>query len=736
MKRLLTILLLLISVAGFSQVNEYRVRGNMYLIADSLLVIGTDTLSGTTQIDGTDTIFVTLDYLEANFLQSEVDGSVTNEIQTLSIDSTGRVFTINLTDGGSVTFEDTNTQLSEATVDSYVSNNGYLTSEVDGDVSNELQTISKVGSTVTLSDGGGSFTDDDTQLSTEQVQDISGGMFSGNTETLIDATYQDTDGTIDLVVNNDLSLYDNSASGFITSSSLHDAATLTGTGDYLTLSGQQFTKSLIDTTATHINKTNWDAYINGLSGGEWSTDANGINYQSGNVGIGTASNSGIGLFISSGNSEGLQVWGGGTTYLTQAFSVANGDGNANLFDIRGDGSIYAYQLPNSTTSYQLYYDASTKEISYGSASAGSSLWTDNGTTLSPANSEDILLSNASPSIRFDDTGTTGYIEVENYNDNSLGFDFTENTGASSVVIEPEGIDVDGIQVGGSAYLTSVSTGTTNNNKLVTKGYVDDNAGGGAPTDVNYLVGTADAGLSNEIVVGTTPNGDLGGTWGNISVDNDSHSHTGSTISGLSVSDLTSVTGTASSSTYLRGDNTWATVSGTGTDDQTLTFSGGSLSIEDGNSVNLDARYYTENELGAITFTEAGARNIGTYDEFTYSNNTNVQDNLDDIDNELRLRRAVQSLSGTSVTMNVNSGYKGDITLSGNTTITVTNLPDGGEGSIEVQNGSTYTFNINGSTGYTTEQIMGTNSAITSNGHTTVVYWRTGSTLYYGFIYEN
>ena len=39
-----------------------------------------------------------------------------------------------------------------------------------------------------------------TQLSTEQVQDIVGAMFSANTETRISATYEDGDGTIDLVV--------------------------------------------------------------------------------------------------------------------------------------------------------------------------------------------------------------------------------------------------------------------------------------------------------------------------------------------------------------------------------------------------------------------------------------------------------------------------------------------------------------------------------------------------------
>ncbi len=41
---------------------------------------------------------------------------------------------------------------------------------------------------------------DNTQLSSEQVQDIVGAMFTGNTETNITATYQDSDGTIDLVV--------------------------------------------------------------------------------------------------------------------------------------------------------------------------------------------------------------------------------------------------------------------------------------------------------------------------------------------------------------------------------------------------------------------------------------------------------------------------------------------------------------------------------------------------------
>jgi len=43
------------------------------------------------------------------------------------------------------------------------------------------------------------WSDTNTQLTNEQVQDIVGAMFTGNTETNITATYQDSDGTIDLV---------------------------------------------------------------------------------------------------------------------------------------------------------------------------------------------------------------------------------------------------------------------------------------------------------------------------------------------------------------------------------------------------------------------------------------------------------------------------------------------------------------------------------------------------------
>lgn len=63
---------------------------------------------------------------------------------------------------------------------------------------------------------------------TEEIQDLVGAMTTGNTETLITVTYQDTDGTIDFVVDNDLSHYSNATSGFLTSAPVASVNTQTG----------------------------------------------------------------------------------------------------------------------------------------------------------------------------------------------------------------------------------------------------------------------------------------------------------------------------------------------------------------------------------------------------------------------------------------------------------------------------------------------------------------------------
>ena len=77
-----------------------------------------------------------------------------------------------------------------------------------------------------LSDGDGSFSYGANVLTTEEVQDIAGGMFSSNTETGITATYQDADGTIDLVVG---TLNQSTTGNAATATALETARTIGGT---------------------------------------------------------------------------------------------------------------------------------------------------------------------------------------------------------------------------------------------------------------------------------------------------------------------------------------------------------------------------------------------------------------------------------------------------------------------------------------------------------------------------
>ena len=298
--------------------------------------------------------------------------------------------------------------------------------------------------------------------------------------------------------------------------------------------------------------------------GLWTDDTDGI-YYTDNVGIGTGSAGSIGLFIDASNDDGLHVWGGGTTYLGQAFSVADGDGNANLFDIYGDGSIRMHQ--------------------YGDG---------------------------------DFTGTaTKWLAVD----------------ADGNLIEedaPSGAGTDNQNISGSGL-----AGT-----ILTIGIED---GNGENVNLEYL--ELDELSATSITDGYVlkADGSDGAVWEEESA-------------------------------------------GGGTDDQTLSFSGGSLSIEDGNSVDLDARYFTETELGSTTSGSSGANNIGTdTDNFDFSNSTNVQDVLEDFDGEF-INTSVQS---NDASINVNEGVNMRYDVSSGTTskitITWSNLVAGMTGNITINN---------------------------------------------------
>lgn len=91
-----------------------------------------------------------------NKLDTEIDGSVTNELQAISLSND----TIYLSNGGFVKLPaGFNGQYSSLTgtptnVSSFTNDAGYLTTEVDGSVTNEIQALSISNDTLYLSDGG------------------------------------------------------------------------------------------------------------------------------------------------------------------------------------------------------------------------------------------------------------------------------------------------------------------------------------------------------------------------------------------------------------------------------------------------------------------------------------------------------------------------------------------------------------------------------------------------------
>jgi len=150
-----------------------------------------------------------------------------------------------------------------------------LVDDADASTTNELQTISLATNTLSLSNGGGSvdlslyLDDTDTQLTEEQVEDFVGGMVSGNTETLISVSYDDAGNSLDFAVNDDLSLYDNTTSGFLTSEvdgsttneiQTLDVANLTGTTLNLSLSSDGEATKMIELSGINTDQQTIDVF--------------------------------------------------------------------------------------------------------------------------------------------------------------------------------------------------------------------------------------------------------------------------------------------------------------------------------------------------------------------------------------------------------------------------------------------------------------------------------------------
>ena len=106
-------------------------------------------------------------------------------------------------------------------------------------------------------------TDTNTQLSTEEVQDIVGAMFSSNTETRISATYEDGDGTIDLVVDDMTANTNYYLTGLALSSGTLTATVSGASNPTVDLSGLYTAGTGIDLSSTTLSVDVSDFMSNG-----------------------------------------------------------------------------------------------------------------------------------------------------------------------------------------------------------------------------------------------------------------------------------------------------------------------------------------------------------------------------------------------------------------------------------------------------------------------------------------
>jgi hypothetical protein len=146
-----------------NEIQDLQLSGNNLTITNN----GTaTTIDLSPYLDNTDTQLdeTAVDAFVANngYLATEVDGSLTNEIQDLQLSGNN----LTITNNGTATtidlspyLDNTDNQLDSTDIANLGYNAGGITTEVDGSVTNEIQTISRTGTTVTLSNGGGTFTD-------------------------------------------------------------------------------------------------------------------------------------------------------------------------------------------------------------------------------------------------------------------------------------------------------------------------------------------------------------------------------------------------------------------------------------------------------------------------------------------------------------------------------------------------------------------------------------------------
>ena len=612
-------------------------------------------------------------------------------------------------------------------------------------------TITTSGDTVTLTSAD---TTTNTQLSTEQVQDIVGAMFSSNTETRVAATYQDGDGTIDLVVDDMTAntTYVSMGSGNSYVAGLTPAGNATHGGYFLRRDGTWVVPPDTDTNTTYSSMGSGNSYAAGLTpsgsathndtflrkDGTWVTPADtntntqlsneqvqdivgamftsntetriAATYEDGDGTIDlvvtdmTANDNTWRTVTAGGNtlstSETLAFTAGSNVTITEsagAVTIASTDTNT-TYSV-GDGGLTQNNFTNTLKSKLDAIEASADVTDKTNvASALASLTGDDTTYIGDAGNDTTL--RVRGNFYVDGTTTTvnqTQVNVQNAfvfegataNAYETTLTITDPTADRTITL-PDAtgtISLSDTQLSTEAVQDIVGAMTTGNTESgITVAYQD---GDGT---LDFTIGTLNqnttgtaAGLTTSRTLAS--HGDV--VW-NSGAFNGTGNITGQAVIQAGAVDIAmlSATGTASGSTYLRGDNTWAAVSGgsnyyltglsvssgtltgtvSGATNPTVDLSGlytaGTNLTRSGTTLNVDDAFLKNNanDTTTGTITAGGFTTTGNYVVGGHSfNDIDIGTEFVDSDNHLMSSGAIkEKIEGY--------GY-GDVTLTGTQTLT-------------------------------------------------------------------
>ncbi len=289
--------------------------------------------------------------------------------------------------GISVSYDDTNGNLDFVIGDNDITNAMLAGSINQSKLAGSITNAKLANSTITI-DGqsvalGGSVTTTNTQLSTENVQDIAGAMFSSNTESGITATYQDADGTIDLNVSDPTI----SLTGDVTGS-----ATMTNLGD-VSISTTVAANSVAlgtDTTGNYIAGVSQGTGVSVSGSGEGATATISIGQA-----VGTSSNVQFGNLVLTGDLtvNGSTVTNSATNTTIEDQLIELGTGNSG--SASGDSGFVIER--GSDANVFIGWDESADAVTFGTGTFTGASTGDLTITPSAVNTGALTITNATNS---------------------------------------------------------------------------------------------------------------------------------------------------------------------------------------------------------------------------------------------------------------------------------------------------------------------------------------------------